>query len=57
LQRRGGELLVVVLAQGGVGYIQYFTGVPALLVGVHVLGACLVWVAALRAGLAAEIRR
>lgn len=52
LKRRSAELLVVVLAQGALGYVQYFTGVPALLVGVHVLGACLVWVAALRAVLA-----
>jgi cytochrome c oxidase assembly protein subunit 15 len=49
VQRRSAELLLVVLAQGAVGYVQYFTGVPALLVGFHVLGACLVWVGALRA--------
>jgi cytochrome c oxidase assembly protein subunit 15 len=41
-------LLVVVAAQAVVGYTQYFTGVPALLVGVHVLGAALVWVAVVR---------
>ena len=34
----------VVVAQGAVGYTQYFTGVPPLLVGVHVLGACVLWV-------------
>jgi cytochrome c oxidase assembly protein subunit 15 len=55
LRRRSAELLVVVLAQGAVGYIQYFTGVPALLVGFHVLGACLVWVAALRVHLVATV--
>lgn len=48
LGRRLAELLVVVVAQGAVGYTQYFTGVPALLVGVHVLGAALVWVAVVR---------
>ncbi|MDM8085967.1 COX15/CtaA family protein [Cellulomonas cellasea] len=38
--RRSGILLVAVtLAQGLVGYVQYFTGLPALLVGVHMLGA------------------
>ena len=42
------ELLVAVLAQGAIGYIQYFTGVPALLVAVHVAGATLVWIMALR---------
>jgi cytochrome c oxidase assembly protein subunit 15 len=41
-------LLALELAQGAVGYTQYFLHVPALLVGVHMLGACLVWVAALR---------
>lgn len=38
-------LLGVVLAQGAVGYAQYVTDLPVLLVGVHVLGACLVWIA------------
>jgi cytochrome c oxidase assembly protein subunit 15 len=41
-------LLVVVVLQGGLGYLQYVTGVPELLVGLHVLGSMLVWVAALR---------
>ena len=41
-------LLGVVLAQGVVGYTQYFLHVPAGLVAVHMLGACLVWLAALR---------
>lgn len=41
-------LLVVALAQGAIGYVQYFTGLPELLVGTHMLGACLVWVAALQ---------
>ncbi|MFN2518668.1 MAG: heme A synthase [Jatrophihabitantaceae bacterium] len=41
-------LFVVELAQGGLGYTQYFLHVPALLVALHMLGACLVWLAALR---------
>ena len=46
--RRAAWLLVAVeLAQGLVGFVQYFTHVPALLVGIHMLGACLVWLAAL----------
>jgi cytochrome c oxidase assembly protein subunit 15 len=36
------------VAQAGVGYAQYFLGVPALLVAVHVAGAVAVWVAVLR---------
>jgi cytochrome c oxidase assembly protein subunit 15 len=39
-------LIVVIAAQAGVGYTQYFTGVPALLVGVHIVGAISVWCAA-----------
>jgi len=46
--RRAGWLLVgVELAQGLIGFVQYFTHVPAVLVGFHMLGACLVWLAAL----------
>jgi cytochrome c oxidase assembly protein subunit 15 len=36
---RLGVLLVLVCAQGIVGTVQFFTGVPAALVAVHVLGA------------------
>ncbi len=46
--RRVHELLVVLVAQAAIGYWQYFTGVPALLVAFHVLGSALVWVAVLR---------
>jgi len=35
-------LMAVVLAQGAVGVVQYFTGVPEVLVAVHVAGACAV---------------
>lgn len=41
-------LLGVELAQGVIGYVQYFLAVPAFLVGMHVLGSTLVWIAALR---------
>ena len=41
-------LLGIELAQGAIGYAQYFLHVPPLLVGFHMLGACLVWLAALR---------
>ena len=46
VQRRGSVLLAVLLAQGTVGYVQYFTGVPVLLVGIHIAGAVTVWSAA-----------
>lgn len=45
--RRAWILLGVSLAQGVIGYVQYFTGLPEVLVGLHVLGACLVWIATL----------
>ncbi|WP_328816025.1 COX15/CtaA family protein [Nonomuraea cypriaca] len=41
-------LLGVELAQGVIGYTQYFLAVPAALVLLHVLGSTLVWIAALR---------
>ena len=47
LQRAGWLLVAVELAQGLIGFVQYFTHVPAVLVGLHMLGACLVWLAAL----------
>jgi len=34
-------LLVVTLLQGAIGYVQYFTGLPEVLVGLHMLGASL----------------
>jgi len=39
---------VVALLQGAIGYIQYFTGIPEILVAAHLLGATLVWIAAWR---------
>ena len=40
-------LLVVELAQALIGFVQYFTHLPVLLVGAHLLGASLVWTATL----------
>lgn len=48
VRRAAAVLLGVELAQGLIGFTQYFLHVPALLVGVHLLGACLVWLAALQ---------
>lgn len=53
LERGLAVLLLVVVAQGGVGYVQYFTGVPALLVGVHIAGAVAVFSATLAFALSA----
>lgn len=38
-QRRLGFVLAITLAQAAIGYIQYFNGIPALLVGFHIAGA------------------
>jgi cytochrome c oxidase assembly protein subunit 15 len=40
-------LVGVELAQGLIGFVQYFTGLPVLLVGAHMLGATLVWISVL----------
>lgn len=47
LAKRVLVLLGISLAQGVLGYSQYFTGLPELLVSLHVLGAVLVWIAVL----------
>ena len=44
VQMWGRIVLGVALAQGLVGYVQYFTGVPVLLVGAHIAGAALLWI-------------
>jgi cytochrome c oxidase assembly protein subunit 15 len=49
---RGRLLVGAILAQGTLGYVQYAAGVPELLVGAHVLGSVVVWVAVLRFHLA-----
>jgi cytochrome c oxidase assembly protein subunit 15 len=37
--------LFVAVVQGAIGYLQYFNGVPEVLVGAHIAGATLLWVA------------
>jgi cytochrome c oxidase assembly protein subunit 15 len=43
LERRIVTVLAISLSQGALGYIQYFTGVPELLVIFHLIGAVSVW--------------
>jgi cytochrome c oxidase assembly protein subunit 15 len=52
LDQRAKLLVGAILVQGAIGYTQYFTGVPPLLVGLHILGATVVWIAVLRVHLA-----
>ena len=47
---------IIALAQGIIGYVQYFTGVPALIVGFHLLGAAVLWISAWRVFLSSRIR-
>ncbi|MEE9417625.1 MAG: hypothetical protein V3V01_20260, partial [Acidimicrobiales bacterium] len=42
------HLFGAVLTQGALGYVQFFTGVPVLLVALHILGSVAVWVAVIR---------
>jgi cytochrome c oxidase assembly protein subunit 15 len=44
-RRSASVLLAVLCSQATIGYVQYFSGVPEVLVAVHVLGAVSVWAA------------
>ena len=54
--KRAWILIGIALAQGLVGYAQYFTGVPWLLVLLHLAGACAVWIALIGAHLSLRRR-
>jgi cytochrome c oxidase assembly protein subunit 15 len=45
IYRRNIILLLIIFLQGVIGYVQYFTGLPELLVGFHLLGSTLTWIA------------
>src|SRR5664280_1544715 len=47
VQNAGLTLLATMVVQGFIGYTQYFTHLPAVLVGFHVVGATVVWSVAL----------
>lgn len=55
-KRAAAALLAVEFAQGVIGYTQWFLAVPAALVLLHVLGASLVWIFALRAATSLRTR-
>ncbi|MFD7711972.1 heme A synthase [Streptomyces sp. NPDC059785] len=42
------DLFLILLGQGVIGYVQYFTELPEILVGLHMFGSCLVWIGVLR---------
>jgi heme a synthase len=45
LERDLRRFILVIFAQGAIGYIQYFTHLPEGLVAIHLLGVTLVWIA------------
>ena len=51
-QRRAMQMIEALGIQVLIGYTQYFTGVPAAIVGFHILGAVVVWTTGLRLALA-----
>lgn len=53
---RARDLLVVLLAQGAIGYVQFLTQLPEVLVAAHMLGSCLVWISVLRVALSLRER-
>ncbi|MFB6572442.1 COX15/CtaA family protein [Streptomyces noursei] len=50
------ELLGCIALQGVIGYVQYFSGLPEIVVGLHMLGSTLVWIAVLRVALTLRVR-
>lgn len=54
LRKRIAIFGLIALAQGGVGFLQYYQGLPELLVGAHLLGVTLVWISAWRVHLATK---
>ncbi|MFI9049896.1 heme A synthase [Streptomyces sp. NPDC053427] len=45
------ELFACIALQGVIGYVQYFMGLPELVIGFHMLGSALVWICVLRVAL------
>lgn len=42
------DLFLILMGQGVIGYVQYFTDTPEILVGLHMFGSCLVWIGVVR---------
>lgn len=56
LRRGAGVLLAVELAQGVIGFVQFFTGLPEVLVALHMLGATVLVASAAHLVLATRTR-
>lgn len=49
------RVVIITLLQGTLGYVQYFTNLPWVLVALHMLGACLLWISLYRVWLIASM--
>jgi len=56
LGKRIKVFLLASLLQGAIGYTQYFTGLPELLVAFHILGSILVWLSAWNLTITGNVR-
>jgi cytochrome c oxidase assembly protein subunit 15 len=54
--RRLKIFLAIALSQGAIGYVQWFSDLPELLVGLHLIGSTLVWISAWRVWLSVTTR-
>ncbi len=54
LRKRTAIFGIVLIAQGTIGFLQYYRGLPELLVGAHLLGVTLIWISAWRVNLATK---
>lgn len=54
LRKRAIVFGLVALGQGAIGFLQYYRGLPELLVGAHLLGVTLIWISAWRIHLATK---
>ena len=50
------DMFVVLVIQAAIGYTQYFTGLPAWMVLLHMTGACMTWIAAWRVLMSLRVR-
>ena len=50
------DMGAVLVLQAAIGYTQYFTGLPAWMVLLHMTGACLTWIAAWRVLMSLRVR-
>jgi cytochrome c oxidase assembly protein subunit 15 len=55
-KRRLKIFLAIALGQGVIGYVQWFSDLPEILVGLHLLGSTLVWIASWRVWLSVTTR-